>query len=311
MLKAINAAELESQIAFDVIGASLAQASVAKGARTIAVLDSGVHWRHPYLLPHCTDPGWDFIEEQADATPDAHSDHGTQMAGVIAAFAKRVHMQLNILPLRVTGLFASGRGAGFSSSRIARAIDLAVTRGADVIVIARSWPQDSPAIRDAIRTAGSAGTLFVIAAGNGGEDLDRGRCLPARYAREFPDRVLAVRAMGTTSEPQWSSNYFSDSALLAAPGKHIKTTSGATRYTSRFGQSSAAAPTIAAAAAFVSDQLLDVGERAPASISQWLRSHSRRERHCERGESDLVGRVEYLKLDLRDLPLCSRGKSFA
>jgi subtilisin family serine protease len=308
-------AELALQPAFDAIGAPLEQvaeaAVVGQNVRTVAVLDSGVHWRHPYLRPHCTDPGWDFIEERPDATPDERSDHGTQMAGVIAAFAQRVNMRLSILPLRVTGTFASGIGAGFSTSRIVRAIDLAATRGADVIVIARSWPQDSFAVRDAIRAAASAGTLIVISAGNAGEDIDCTRCIPACHAREFPDHVLTVRAVGTTSKSPCSSNYFADLPLLAAPGWQIKTTSGSAYYARRFGQSSAAAAIVSAAAALVSHRLLDPAQRAPAAVSHWLRSHARRERHCKRDGLHVLGRDEHLELDLRDLPRANQGKTIA
>jgi subtilisin family serine protease len=230
------------------------------------------------------------------------------MAGVIAAFAQRVNMRLAILPLRVTGVFASGIGAGLSSSRIVRAIELAATRGADVIVIARSWPQDSLAVRNAIRAAASVGALIVISAGNASADIDRTRCIPACYAREFPDHVLTVRALGTTSKRPSGSNYFTDLPLLAAPGWQIKTTSGSAYYARRFGQSSAAAAIVGAAAALVSHRLLEPAQRAPAAVAHWLRSHARRERHCEGDGLNLLGRDEHLELDLRDLPRANQGK---
>jgi subtilisin family serine protease len=296
---------LAAQAAFDLIGAPRGQAALSTRARTVAVLDSGVHWRHPYLLPHCRDSGWDFVEDRPDATPDAHSDHGTQMAGVIAAFASRVGMSLRLLPLRVTGVFASGNGAGFSSSRVTRAIDLAMRQGVDVIVLARSWPQDSLAVRHAIQAATTAGVLVVVASGNACEEIERHRHIPALYASAIQNCVIAVRAFGTQGECK--SNYFADVPLLAAPGNDIKTTSGANRYTDGFGESSAAAAIVAAAAAFVSDRILTSGSRAPAAVAQWLRAHARPTFHSIRTGSQPIGCSHYLKLDLRDLSATTAG----
>lgn len=71
-------------------------------------------------------------------------------------------------------------GYGLSSKAIA-CIDYCTSHGAKVITGSFSGGGYSQAMVDAINRAGAAGALFVVSAGNGGDDIDAYPSYPASY----------------------------------------------------------------------------------------------------------------------------------
>jgi subtilisin family serine protease len=160
---------------------------------TIALLDTGVERKHPFLLGQSAESR-DLIDRDRDATPAAHPDdasrlerHGTQLAGIIAgsegpASLAGVAPSATLLPIRVAGWQPNARGAwglyGRTDQLIAgfeRAVDLngdgSAHDAARVALVGVSEPfgafADSPAAR-AAAGAMRLDTLVVAPAGNDG-----------------------------------------------------------------------------------------------------------------------------------------------
>ncbi len=194
----------------------------------IAVTDTGVNYNHTDLAANMwtnpgdpwsdpTDPttgdrsdndgngyiddfrGWDFLGHEdhilspgvmmPDNDPMDQSDHGTHVAGTIAAVGNNnngiagVMWTARIMPVR----FLNGQGGWYSDA--IKAINYASRMGAHIINA--SWGGDSysQALYDAIA---NSGVLFVAAAGNDGIDNDGDfKLYPASY--DLPN-IISVAA---------------------------------------------------------------------------------------------------------------------
>ncbi|MBM2851849.1 MAG: peptidase [Candidatus Nitrosotenuis sp.] len=136
----------------------------------VAVIDTGVDYNHPDLFGFGPSGkvvgGYDFIEN--DYSPIDTNGHGTEVAGIIAANGtlKGIAPSAKILAYRV-----SDTGEGVSSDLIIKAIQQAVTDGANVINISLGVNRTNERIDEAINYAVKKGVIVVTAAGNGGPDL--------------------------------------------------------------------------------------------------------------------------------------------
>ena len=194
--------------------------AISRGAGvTVAVADTGVDLGHPELAGRLV-PGYDFVDDDADPQ-DAHG-HGTHVAGTIAAGANGagvvgVAPDARIMPLRV--LDANGGG---NSADVAAAFAYAGDRGVRVVNASLGSPYPSQVERAAIRS--HPGTLYVVAAGNGGADAagddvdDDTREYPC--AHEEPN-LVCVGATTADDTRAGFSNYGTTSVDLSAPGQDI------------------------------------------------------------------------------------------
>lgn len=165
-------------------------AEVAVGAGvTVAVIDTGVA-NHPDLViggGANTVPG-----EDPTAFGDNGQHHGTHVAGIIAARGTPPHGLRGVAPgvtLRAYRVFAQGSGSA-SSFAIAKAIDLAVTDKCDLLNMSLGGGPTDAVLKAAVDAARAAGSVCVIAAGNG-----------SRAPVSFPandEMAIAVSAMGRT-----------------------------------------------------------------------------------------------------------------
>jgi minor extracellular serine protease Vpr len=136
----------------------------------VAVIDTGVDYNHPDLFGFGPSGkvvgGYDFIEN--DDSPMDTDGHGTEVAGIIAANGnlKGIAPSAKILSYRV-----SDNGEGVSSDLIIKAIQQAVTDGANVINISLGVNRTNERIDEAINFAVKKGIVVVTAAGNSGPDL--------------------------------------------------------------------------------------------------------------------------------------------
>ena len=181
---------------------------------TVAVIDSGIALDHPDLAANIwTNPGeiagngidddddgyvddvhgWDFVDD--DNLPDDQFGHGTHVSGTIAAVGNNgigvvgVAYTSKVMPLRIL----DANGAGYVSDAI-RALDFAARHG--VRISNNSWGYvgaASQVLSDAIKAAGDAGQLVVVAAGNQGNDIDQvpnypGGLRPAEHHLRGGDR---------------------------------------------------------------------------------------------------------------------------
>ncbi|WP_229073890.1 S8 family serine peptidase [Actinoplanes sp. DH11] len=158
--------------------------------------------------------GYDFVNNDNNASDDGDFPHGTVVASLIAAKANNstgmagVCTQCQILPVKVLDSAGSG-----SYSDVAAGIIYAAKQGAKIINLSLGGAGDSPVLKDAVAYANGRGALVVAAAGNEGSSQ---RQYPAAYGD-----VLAVGATNTrtggTARADFSS-YGSSWVDVAAPG---------------------------------------------------------------------------------------------
>lgn len=202
---------------------------------TVAVLDSGVDYRHPDLQGALI-PGNNYSDGRRDGWEDA-TGHGTAMAALIAARGHGsdrgilgIAPAAKILPVRVTGT------RGLSSPRaLEQGITWAADHGADIASISLT-DVENPMVRKAVEYAQSKGTVIIAGAGNTANG-DHEVTWPARYPG-----VIAVS--GTDQEGSFTeSSVHGPEVALSAPADAIVTAGSGrvSRYTVRTGTSNATA----------------------------------------------------------------------
>jgi subtilisin family serine protease len=203
--------------------ASAWNTTTGSAAVKVAVVDTGIATDHLDLSSNVV-PGFDFV--QGDADPRDFNGHGTHVAGTIGARGNNgigvtgVNWQVSLMPVRV--LDGSGRG---SNANVAAGFAYACSHGAAIVNASLGGTGYSQAMRDTIRSAACANTLFVVAAGNEGVSDDSVPHYPCNYG-SAPDNlanVICVAASGQTDALAGFSNY-GRSVDLAAPGVNIPST---------------------------------------------------------------------------------------
>lgn len=200
---------------------------------TVALIDTGVDYRHPDLPPEhlWRNPdeqadgrdndnngliddliGWNFVG-QNNRPWDDHG-HGTHLAGIIAAQSGNATGIAGIAPnarlMVLKALDGAGHGNG---SDIAAAIHYALDKGAQIIQLSLGGAQPNALERDAIARAVSRNVLLVVAAGNSA----------ARIAAQGYEQLPGVMLVGSAT-PQRARATFSDwgtELALLAPGVDI------------------------------------------------------------------------------------------
>ncbi|MGH2948170.1 MAG: S8 family serine peptidase [Solirubrobacteraceae bacterium] len=223
--------------------------------RTVAVVDSGVDAAHPDLVGQVA-AGWDWVEDDAD--PQDADGHGTHVAGTIAATRDNgegiagVAPDARLVPLRVL----DGEGSGYTSD-VVQAFGWAGESDVPVVNASLGGETFDETEYDVI--ARYPDTLFVVAAGNDGEDNDdpATREYPCGYGTDHPDHpdrpalenVVCVGASDESDARADFSNYGALAVDLFAPGVGILSTSLGEYY---FGDgTSMATPHVAATAALL------------------------------------------------------------
>jgi thermitase len=191
--------------------------------RTVVVVDSGVEATHPDLAGQILAGGHDYVDD--DSTPTDENGHGTHVTGTIVARQDNhegvagVAPNAKVLPLRV--LDDGGDG---STADVAEAFDWAGDNGYRIVNASLGSAGFSNTERAAIQS--HPGTLYVVAAGNGGsdgvgDDVDAGPVYPCAYSLS---NIVCVGASGPQDEIASFSNVGSTSVDLFAPGIRIAST---------------------------------------------------------------------------------------
>jgi subtilisin family serine protease len=218
--------------------------------QTVAVVDSGVALTHPDLQAKLL-PGLDYVD--GDTVPQDLNGHGTHVTGTIAAVKDNddgvvgIAPDANALPLRV--LDEDGRG--FVSDAIL-AYDYAGTSNVRIVNASLGGVGAIQTERDAIEQ--NSDVLFVVAAGNGGDDGigdDNDNPAVAEYPCSYNlPNVLCVGASRPDDQRAGFSNYGATAVDLFAPGYGIYSTWLNSGYHWSSG-TSMATPHVAGAAALV------------------------------------------------------------
>ncbi|WP_326558395.1 S8 family serine peptidase [Micromonospora sp. NBC_01796] len=191
------------------------------GGVTVAVLDSGVDGSHPQLAGRVA-AGFDAVAGGGSANDDCVGT-GTQVAGVIAAGqAPSVGFVglapgVRILPIRVLDDRGGGRGIA-EPDVLARGIDAAANREADVLAVSAVSYTDSPSLRDAVARAVARGIVVVAAVGDRGDE-NGASVIP--YPAAYPG-VVGVGAIDQAGE-RWRGSQQGTFVDLVAPGAAVPT----------------------------------------------------------------------------------------
>ncbi|MDA2989654.1 MAG: S8 family serine peptidase, partial [Actinomycetota bacterium] len=190
--------------------------------------------------------GWDFAadplgEDYATDGPSVYDNyevdlHGTHVAGTIGAVGDNgigvvgVNWQVTILPLK---FFGENQERSGSTDAMIDAFDYVldlVEAGHNIVAINNSWGRTgSPSQTeiDKINELGAAGILFVVAAGNDGNDNDVTADYPSTYvcdgdgARDW-DCIISVTAHDVTGSIPNDWSYFdSDDGAWVSGGPHV------------------------------------------------------------------------------------------
>jgi len=228
----------------------------------VAVLDTGIDYNHPDLKDNiwinqteiCDNnkdddgngkvddcKGWNFDDNNNDPMDDdidGSGSHGTHVAGIIGAVGNNnfgvagVSWNVKLMAVKVL----DNHGSGYISDIVA-GIDYARNNGAKILNLSLEAEEDVSGInslKDAIANARDC--LFVVAAGNGGLDLDKNNIYPASY--KLPN-LISVSATDENDKKASFSNYGVNTVHLAAPGVGIISTKskkapGFNNYTTAF-----------------------------------------------------------------------------
>lgn len=199
--------------------------------------------------------GWDFAANNASVYDGPADDHGSHVAGTIAAVANNGAGVFGVCPsARLISAKFLGASGGTTANAI-KAIDyltqLKLAKGLNLVATNNSWGGGgySQALRDAIARAGNANILFIAAAGNSAQNLDTTPSYPASY--RLPN-LITVAAVDRSGQRASFSSYGVGSVQLAAPGVEIvstvPTSTGGAGYAYMSG-TSMATPHVAGAAA--------------------------------------------------------------
>ncbi len=223
---------------------------------TVGVADMSIGGEHPDLLGN-VEAQEDFVGADGcqTAAPVGTVDHGTHVAGLIAAqrngegtvgLAPLAHVK----PLRTLDDCGVGKLSG-----VVAAFDYAGHE--QIPIVSASFAtdpllpaEDKEAVDDAFTTvfADNPGTLYVVAAGNEGNDNDESPVYPCSNEAE---NLICVGMTDIEDKPVCWGNVGEASVDLFAPGmKVFSTVRGTVLYTQLEG-TSVATPLVAAAAALL------------------------------------------------------------
>ncbi len=221
----------------------------------VAIIDTGVDYLHPDLKDQMwTNPneipdngidddgngyiddihGWDFFNNDATvchyletttgytADPDDNDNHGTHIAGIIAATANNgigisgvaSNVNVQIMSLKIHG----GSTSSGSVSNAIKAIQYAEAMGADICNLSWGTTNYSQSLELAIR---ESSMLFVTAAGNNGINNNSTPVFPASL--RLPN-LISVGYIDNDGYLDASSNYGLSTVDIAAPGEEIFST---------------------------------------------------------------------------------------
>jgi subtilisin family serine protease len=216
----------------------------------VGVVDTGVEYDNPDLAGNITQLGFDFYSNDND--PRDENGHGTHVAGTIGARNNGfgvvgVNWQVDVMPIRVLGPTGSG-----TTAMIANGFTYAAQNGARVVNASLGGSSYDPILEAAV--ANAPGTLFVVAAGNGGRDRvgdDNDAFGGPVYPCNLPaTNLVCVAATDPTDSLATFSNYGTTSVDLAAPGVEVTSTYVGGIYTDLSG-TSMATPHVAGVAALM------------------------------------------------------------
>jgi thermitase len=221
---------------------------ISKGSRdiVIAVIDTGIDWRHEDLVSNMwvnsgeipgngiDDDGngyiddiygWNAISNTGNAMDG--NGHGTHCAGTIGATHGNGGIAGVMADVKLMAIkFLSDSGSGSLADAI-KAIDYGTKMNVDIM--SNSWGGGgfSQALFDSIKAASDRGIIFTAAAGNSSSNNDVRANYPSNYETE---NMVAVAAHAHTDQLASFSSFGRRTVHVAAPGRNILSTVPNDRY---------------------------------------------------------------------------------
>jgi subtilisin family serine protease len=239
--------------------------SATRGAGvTVAVVDSGVEAAHPDLAGRLVS-GFDYVDGGAPADPHGH---GTHVTGIVAANRGNgvgvagIAPEASVMPLRVLDEYGEGNMAA-----VAQAFHDAGVAGVQVVNASLGAQGTSDSVLK-LAVASHPNTLYVVAAGNSGLNVDATSFSPCDVPAT---NLLCVGATDTYDARASYSNYGSAGVDVFAPGSDIVSTLPGLTYDYKSG-TSMASPYVAGVAALVASHTTlrgaDIATRIKATVDK-------------------------------------------
>lgn len=213
----------------------------------VAVLDTGIDYRHPELQSRYAG-GYDFSNDDPDPYDD--NGHGTHVSGIAVASANNTGIQGVAAEARVLGVKVLGAdGTGYLSD-VVDGIDWAVRQGAQVINFSLGTTHNSSALELKLQEAVAKGVYLVASAGNtnGGSLL-------------YPAAYTSVVSVSATDPNDAVASFSSLGAEVSAPGVDIESTIPGGGYARWSGTSMAAPHVTGAIALMIANKQTNIRER--------------------------------------------------
>jgi subtilisin family serine protease len=215
---------------------------ITKGSRdvVIAVIDTGIDWRHPDLANNMwTNPGeiagnnkdddgngyvddiYGWNAALKNGSPMDGNGHGTHCAGTIGAVHGNGGVAGVMADVKMMAVkFLTDEGSGSLADAII-AIDYATKMNVDIM--SNSWGGGgfSQALFDSIKAASDRGIIFTAAAGNSTSNNDVRDNFPSNYRTA---NMVAVAAHAHTDQLASFSSYGKRTVHVAAPGRNVLST---------------------------------------------------------------------------------------
>ena len=130
----------------------------------VAVIDTAIDTAHPDLVG-AVEASFDAI---GGGKPIHSMEHGTAMAGAIAAHGQVIGVAPSVRILSARAFDSDGAGGALGSSlTITKSLDWAVRSGARIVNMSFAGPRD-PALHDALAAVARKGVVLIGASGNAG-----------------------------------------------------------------------------------------------------------------------------------------------
>ncbi len=232
----------------------------------VAVIDTGVDYNHPDLegkvwtneleIPGngIDDDHNGYIDDfygvdliDGDSDPSDSLDHGTHIAGIIAAVPNNsIGIAGAALSAKIMSIRAIPNTGDEDDQVVIEAFNYAAKMGANIINASFSKDQSSLAVRDTIeQLSRQYDILFVTTAGNQHRDIDQVPSYPASFQNEL---LVTVASCSQQASVSYFSSFGEQTVDLFAPGSIIYSLQPNNRYQSMNGTSQAA-PYVSAMAA--------------------------------------------------------------
>ncbi len=229
---------------------------------SVAVLDSGISLNHPDLAGAVKRYGYKDFTGSPHGIGDENG-HGTHCAGIIAA-RKNSRGVVGVAPKAnlLVGKVLDDNGVG-KGIWIAKGIDWAIKKEADVISMSLGNQTPIPVVHEAIKRAVEKGVFVICAAGN--DSLD--------YV-DFPAAHPETIAVGSINRKKRFSSFTSigKEVTIVAPGEDILSTFPPRTYATLSG-TSMATPFVAGVVALMLAKHLKYGGETLIETQKELITH--------------------------------------